>query len=322
MSRNDILRQKAAAIDLDEDSAGQPKATASAAPRTAPGQLMGLQGDYRRAQAKITELEHQLDAAGTREIPLSEIYTVDERKRILTDEERAELKANLAQHDLIHPITVLPRNERGYELVAGHNRFEVYRELGKTHIKAVVQELAPDKIELYAFYSNLLSPALSDYEKYLGFKKRKEESGLSQQDLAREAGVSPSTVSMLFRFGELPAEALDLLKQKPGMLGRSAVAELADAVAAGRDARVVEAIRQLLSNPRFTQGQAVAYANKSELERPAKAASAVIKTGRSKFCQVDVRNNVVAIKFADASAAAEWSRKLEEFMRNELSQKN
>lgn len=318
MSRNDILRQKAATIDLEEDGASQPKA--AAAPRTAPGQLMGLQGDYRRAQAKITELEHQLDAAGSRELPLSEIYTVDERKRILTDEERAELKANLAQHDLIHPITVLPKNERGYELVAGHNRFEVYRELGKTHIKAVVQEVAPDKVELYAFYSNLLSPALSDYEKYLGFKKRKEESGLSQQELAKEAGVSPSTVSMLFRFADLPPQALELLKRQPGLLGRSAVAELADAAAGGREARVVEAVRQLSTNPGFTQGQAVAYAKKQEPEQSKKAASVVIKTGRSKFCQVDVRSNVVAIRFADPSTAAEWSKKLEEFLRSETRQ--
>jgi ParB family chromosome partitioning protein len=320
-SRNSNLLAKANSVDLDQamknaTSQGQPQSRG-----TAPGQLIGLQGDFLRAQEKIIELQEQLATAGAAvELPLNEIYVVPGRKRILTEEQRSELKASLKQHPLLHPIIVLPKNDRGHELWAGHNRYELYGELGKPTIRAIIQAVEPEKVELYAFISNLLSPSLTDYEKFVRFKKRKEETGQSQHQLADETGLSRQSVSLLFSFGNLPEEALALIEENPSCLGATAADELASAAHDGRADKVVEAIRRLVSDSKFTQKDAVVLANQKPALKatPAKAVPVVFKIGKAKFGQIESRNGVIALKLQNAELTGKWAKKIEDFVRDEL----
>ncbi|MDB5794276.1 MAG: parB [Noviherbaspirillum sp.] len=323
-SRISNLLAKANSVNLDEALKKAAAAPQQAQPRTAPGQLIGLQAEHRQALDRIKALEDQLvaNAAGQEvELPLSEIYIVPGRKRFLTPDQRAELKANLAQHPLLYPVIVLPKNERGHELWAGHNRFEIYGELGKPTIKAIISAVEPAKIELYAFLTNLLAPSLTDYEKFLRFKKRKEATGMAQQQLADETGLSRQHVSKIFSFGDLPEEALALIEQNPVRLGMNAADELASAARAGRKDQVIEAVRMLIVDPKFSQKEAIALANKKPAAPRAagqKPEPVVLRVGRTKFGELQSRNGIIALKLSDAELIGEWAKKIEDFVRSEL----
>jgi ParB family chromosome partitioning protein len=291
-------------------------------PKTAPGMFLNATQRIDAAEARVEELEAKLKEADTlpkiRGIALSELHEVPGRRRKLTDAEYAELKENLRNHDLVQAITVRPRAQGGYEVVSGNNRVAIYRELGRTEILAAVQTMDDEQADLSGFYANLLQPSLPDFEKYLGFKRRQELTGKNQKELAQEAGIPEQTLSDLFGFDRLPAEARAILEEKPHLLGSSAALKLALAAAAGRTGAVVEAVQRLAADPKFTQAQAVAYANKLEPDASAKAGPVVIRDGKKAFCKINARQTKLVLDFRDEALANEWLKKIEDFLRNEL----
>lgn len=161
MSISRLQAQRAAAVNLDDMEPTRPGVKVEArTPRTAPGQLMDLQSRYREALATIERLSK---GGVPMEVELSRLIRVPGRQRPLTPEERAELKANLDANPLIHPVTILPETSDGFELLSGYNRAELYEELGRTKIPAVVIDVPKETADVLAFYANL-APALPDYK--------------------------------------------------------------------------------------------------------------------------------------------------------------
>jgi ParB family chromosome partitioning protein len=291
-------------------------------PRTAPGMFLNATQRIDAAEARVEELEAKLkeaDAASTtRGIPLSELHEVAGRRRKLSDAEYDELKQNLRNNALVQAITVRPRAEGGYEVISGNNRVAIYRELGRTDILAVVQAMDDEQADLSGFYANLLQPSLPDFEKYLGFKRRQEYTGKNQKELAQEAGIPEQTLSDLFAFDKLPAQARTILAEKPHLLGSSAALKLALAAVAGRTDAVIDAVQRLAADPKYTQAQAVAQTNKLERDTPVRAGAVVIKEGKKAFCKINARQTKVVFDFRDERLADAWLKKLEDFIRAEL----
>lgn len=318
MSKRDEIARKASAITLDDEPNPSPTSAIFAQPRTAPGQLMGLQGKLKNALDEIERLKAQGSGNGAIKIPVTEIFKIPGRQRVLSTDEKKELTANLTQHPLIHPIVVRPKSEQGYELISGHNRLDIYKELGRTEIDAFISDVEASSADLFAFYANLLSPSLPDFEKYTGFKRRQAETGMTQKDLAEEAGISVQKVSSLFAFGDLPPEAIDILSAQPHVLGADAAVKLARAGAGGRHEKVIEAVRRLAAlEEGFTQAAAVQFVNALESKKQVKASPIEIRAGKQKFCTLDHRSNVVSVKFAKAEDAETWAKKFEQFLREQ-----
>lgn len=316
---------RAAGVNLDDDVPpvrGAP--VVDREPKTAPGQLMSLQGKYREALEKIAQLEKGGTAM---DLDLSRIIKVPGRQRPLTADERAELKANLDKNPLAHPVAVLPETAAGFELLSGYNRVELYGELGRTSIKAIVIDVDPAKVKALAFYANLLSPSLPDFKKYQGLKERQEETGFTNEQLAEESGMSKSTISRLFQFDELPAPVLQVLDANPFVLGATAAVGLAKAAKAGRGDLVLEAVKKLVDAAgnkeiKFTEENAVAYANgaKPPAAKPQARPELVVKQGKRNYAKVIVRGDQVTIKFADPSALPDdWAERFKAFMEQEIS---
>lgn len=315
---------RAASVNLDDDgpiARGAP--VAEREPKTAPGQLMSLQGKYREALDKI----EQLEKGGTAmDLDLSRIIKVPGRQRPLTPEERAELKANLDKNPLAHPVTVLPETEAGFELLSGYNRVDIYEELDRKTIKAFVIDVEPEKVKVLAFYANLLAPSLPDFKKYQGLKERQEETGFTYEQLEDESGISVSTISRLFQFDSLPAAAHQILDRNPFVLGATAAVGLARAAAAGRGDLVLQAVNKLVEAAgnkeiKFTEENAVAYANgaKPATAKPQARPELVVKQGKRNFAKLTVRGDQVTIKFADPSALPDdWAERFKRFIEVEI----
>jgi len=291
-------------------------------PKTSPGRMLAAQSAVAAAEKRLAELEKKQGNAV--EIPLDDIVLVPGRRRRLTPEQYAELKENIRQHPLVHPVTVVRRPDGAIELTAGYNRFHIFRELGRATIPAVFREFGGDEsVELAAFYSNLLSPSLPDLEKYLGFLRRQQRSGLSQREIAAEAGVSEAELSRLFAYSKLPDGSVEVLQEAvvSDCLGANAAQEMAKLVTdhPAASGLALELIKRLASDPAFTQKQAL-----SQLRNSVKPATSgakeprVIKQGKRQFCTVSARSGVVALRFKDASVATDWEQRVADWIEAEL----
>lgn len=279
--------------------------------RTSPGMFLDTHHRAAKAEAEIEVLRN-------RRIPIAELHIVAGRKRLLSDQEFAELKGNLDAFPLINPITIRTRDQGGYELISGHNRVQAYVELGRTEIEANVLDLTEIQILPAAFYSNLLAPSLSDYEKYLGFKQLQEATGKTQADLALESGVSKTAISNLFAFDGLSLVSHEILSKNPRIAGYNLMAKIKGLPF------VDEALTKLASGEISTQEEAfkVASQKKDKVPNPkVQLEPVIIKQGKQRFAEINRRGGIVAIKFSDETLVPGLMVKIEDLIRREIAEK-
>lgn len=295
---------KAASINLEEDVPANPSYQRTE-PRTAPGQLMNLQGKYAQALDDNKNLKQRLQDASPSEFLISDLHEKEGRRRKLTDDQFTELVNNLRSNPLVTPVTVRSMTSGGYEIISGHNRVQAYRELGRDRILSVVINADDDQAELNAFYANLLQTDLPDFEKYLGFSCIEERHpNLTRVEIAANAGVTKSTITQIMSFGGLPPESIAILREKTHILGANAAQDLAKLSGQGRGHQVTEAITKLASGE-LDQTQAIRFARTNPTKPKTNSAEPLrIKSGKTTFCDVLRADKVLRLVFATAEEAA------------------
>ncbi|WP_320533923.1 ParB/RepB/Spo0J family partition protein [Robbsia andropogonis] len=308
MSTASKQKMKAASIRLDDDL-DDTSTNVPSPPRTAPGQLMGLQGRVLNQQREIEELRAALASAkstGTSvEIPLDMLIEVPGRRRFLTSDQQTELRENLRSNRLVHPISVRPLDDGKFEIVSGHNRVDQYRALGRDKIRAVPEVTTAEEAAASAFFANLMQSELSDYEKFKGFKDMQERHpGMSQAAIAQSAGVRENVLTMLLSFGSLPSAAHKMLDERPDLIGANAAYALAGLTKEGKNDAVVQAIERL-ARGEIDQSQAVRMAKESGSKPKAKAVQTLkIRAGRATYCDLRISNKTLRIDFQSEEEAA------------------
>lgn len=324
-----------------EQPVGKPAPETPLHARTSPGRMFGLQDAILQAEERARkaeeDLEHLKASAGSsveleaamarlqqtetalkeaeealqeamknlpvRKAKLTELHEVPGRRRKLSQQQYEELRENLRHNPLTNPVTVRIREEGGYEIVAGYNRVSCYRDLERDEIDINILDLDDDETERAAFYSNLLAPSLPDYEKFVGFRARMEKHGLTQTQVAEEAGVSQSFISSLMAFGDLPVEALATIAEAPELFGAKAIQQLAKFAKQGRGGQVTEAVRKIAIGE-LTQSAAVQFAGASPVAvRPERSVPVMIRQGKSKYCEVVRAEKTIRLSFASADEA-------------------
>jgi ParB-like chromosome segregation protein Spo0J len=102
-------------------------------------------------------------------------YPVPDRVRALQEDKVQALAASIAENGLLHPITVRPRKEGGYWLVAGVHRKRAVEQLGWKQIPAFVHKgMNDDNAILAEIDENLQRADLSPGELASCIAKRKE----------------------------------------------------------------------------------------------------------------------------------------------------
>jgi ParB family chromosome partitioning protein len=227
----------------------------------------------------------------------------------------AALAENLRHNPQSSPVVVRRKADGRYELVAGRHRKAAFAALAREEIAASVISLNDDEAERLVFFDNLLAPALSDYEKYLGFAQRQKSKASSYADLARESGWSKSQVARFFSFARLPAEAIELLKTRPAALGANAAETLAG-FTKDRPETVVAVVRALVEE-KTTQDEALRQLAQEAfgafvppVAPSAASRDAVVGTQKLRvmhqdrvFAMVSVKGPRVAIQLSDEAEA-------------------
>jgi ParB family chromosome partitioning protein len=284
--------------------------------KTAPSAHWDATERMHQAEQKVAELQTELGKVmegAQAKLKLSDLIEVEGRRRKLTSEEFNELKSNLEKHPLVTPITVRSAGDGKFEIISGHNRVAVYRELGKADILAVVQDFDDSASELSALFANLLHPTLPDVQKFAAFKRLQEITGKNQKELAEASGITAMSITRLMSYDKLPSEALALINDNPDKIGGTAALQLATiAKDQSKVNIVVYAITEVIAG-HMTQAEAVLYVKNggnSVAQKP-KAQRRDIQSGKKKYCTMIPSQQSLRIDFKTVEERIEMEQTIE-----------
>lgn len=140
---------------------------------------------------------------------------------IFEPEALEELKSSIKEHGVIQPITVR-KTFNGYELISGERRLRASKEVGLETIPAYIKDgiTNKDMMEI-ALVENLQRDDLNPIEVALGFKRLKDECGLTQEQTAIRVGKNRSTVANFLRLLNLPTIVQNGLKEEKISMGHA-----------------------------------------------------------------------------------------------------
>lgn len=132
------------------------------------------------------------------------------RKRF-EPEATAGLALSIRHQGVLQPVVVRPRQEGGYELIAGERRWRAAREAGLATVPAVVREGDDRDALLLGLIENVARENLSAVEEARAYASLIDEFELSLGDVADRVGRSKPSVSNRLRLLELPEQVLWML---------------------------------------------------------------------------------------------------------------
>lgn len=169
------------------------------------------------------------------DIPLSDISDFpDHPFRVLKDEAMQRMAESVKFYGILHPVLVRPKEDGGYEMIAGHRRKMASEMAGLDVIPCIVRELTYDEAIIAMVDSNIQRETLLPSEKALAYKMKmdalkrqgartdltsahvaqKLESKTSRQIIAEQTGEGPHQVSRYIRLTELIPPLLEMVDDK------------------------------------------------------------------------------------------------------------
>ena len=127
-------------------------------------------------------------------------------------DERAlkELAVSIREHGVIQPIIV--RNVNGkYEIIAGERRYKASVMAGKTDIPAIVKNKDDKESSIIAFIENSQRKDVSPIEEARTCERILSTNDITQEQLAKQLGMSQSTLANKLRLLTLPVEVQESL---------------------------------------------------------------------------------------------------------------
>lgn len=158
------------------------------------------------------------EEAKLRDLDLTEIYEDPNNPRqVFNQAELGEMAASMKEHGLLQPITVRPKDERGYKILYGARRFRAAQLAGLEKIRAIVTTSDADEAHILAaqVIENHHRTGLTTQEMILAVA-RLLDGGLSQSGVGKKLGISREHVNMYAALRELPP-ALSELTASLGM---------------------------------------------------------------------------------------------------------
>lgn len=149
---------------------------------------------------------HPVPGASFREVPIDSISPNPKQPREVFDEEAlAELVTSIREVGLLQPIVVREIGDGRYELVMGERRWRASREVGLTHVPAIVRQTADDAMLRDALLENLHRQQLNPLEEAAAYSQLLQEFGTTHEELAARIGRSRPQVSNTIRLLNLSA---------------------------------------------------------------------------------------------------------------------
>lgn len=219
---------------------------------------------------------------------ISEIHHSVYQVRSVADPDYIEqLMQSIQQSGVISAIVVRPI-EQGYEIIAGHHRFEACRRLGHASVPVEIKQMTDEEAAKALTSDNFVRKELGAYERYKHAKMLADKGFCKTgREIAVVLGVSPAQVSQMKAFDSFPAGAKAILETNPGLIGYDAARKLED-VATSEPDLFTEALLQL-SEGKLQQNRIEAWID-------AKLKSGSLRMKRSHFVRISRPGLISPIK--------------------------
>lgn len=145
----------------------------------------------------------------------------DQPRRDFDDESIDELAASIRHLGIIQPVTLLRRDDDTYLIIAGERRWRAAQRAGLESLPAYIRADGDDKVMEMALIENIQREDLNAIEVALACQKLIDQSGLTQEELARRIGKNRASVANYLRLLRLPAELQLALKDKTLSMGHA-----------------------------------------------------------------------------------------------------
>ena len=161
------------------------------------------------------------------QIPLNRIQPFkDHPFRVEPDEAMEQLKESIQRNGVLTAATVRPLSDGMYEMVSGHRRMAVCKELGIESIPSVVRNLSDDEAILQMVESNQQREYIRPSEKAFAYKMRQDaikhmrdtgavpSSGRITEQIGKENSKSHMSITRYIRLTRLLPDLLKLVDSK------------------------------------------------------------------------------------------------------------
>ena len=182
--------------------------------------------DESRADAQLEKVQ---------EIELSQLHSFKGHPfKVLDDEAMQKTVESIKQFGVMTPAIARPREQGGYELIAGHRRHHASELAGKQTMPVIVRDMDDDAATILMVDSNLQRETLLPSEKAFAYKMKldamkrqgartdltcaqlghKLDGKKSRDILAEQVGESRNQISRYIRLTELIPELLNMVDNK------------------------------------------------------------------------------------------------------------
>ena len=125
-----------------------------------------------------------------REIPLAKLFPFkDHPFQVRNDEEMERMAESIAEHGVLVPGIVRPRQEGGYKIVAGHRRKRGCELAGRETMRVIVRDLDDDEATIIMVDSNIQREKVLPSEKAFAYRMKLE--ALKHQGRRRDLTCAP-----------------------------------------------------------------------------------------------------------------------------------
>ena len=121
------------------------------------------------------------------------------------------LAESISEHGLLSPILVRRINAGRYELIAGERRLRALKKLGRPYAEALIMPAYDSESAVMALIENLQREQLHYLDEAEACRAILDGGGLTQEQLARKLGRSPSALANRLRLIRLPRPVKDYL---------------------------------------------------------------------------------------------------------------
>ena len=203
------------------------------------------------------------------EIALSELHPFPNHPfQVRDDDSMKEAVESVKEYGILTPAIVRPREEGGYEIVAGHRRKHACELAGLETMPAIVRDIDRDMATIIMVDTNLQRENISPMEKAQAYKMKLEAikrqgartdltstqvaQKLSVERVGEEAGISKDQVRRYIRLTELNPELQQMVDDKK--IAVTPAVELSY-LKPEEQALVVETIESEQATPSLSQAQ-------------------------------------------------------------------
>ena len=138
-----------------------------------------------------TSSEAEANGEQVREVPLTELFPFkDHPFQVRDDEAMQKTVESIARSGVLSPGIVRPRQEGGYEIIAGHRRKRGSELAGKTTMPVLIRTMDDDEATIIMVDSNLQREKILPSEKAFAYKMKLE--ALKHQGKRRDLTSEPA----------------------------------------------------------------------------------------------------------------------------------